>query len=262
MNELLASKEQVWIPAERIGQIEVREYVHGDQARHTISISEADLKLLSLVGGFIARNPDNHADQWYIARDYFNKHYRIPVENKEQVYGPVIYGTMTARNPNDVTQVLWVETGSWVAKEDFNRLRESHGKYEAWAESCEPAPDSIRAVFKNFHRLLCERFGYVHDPKDWERDQLSLIEHIAKRGAVETPAEPCSACIEAHELINATNRGIPSGDIADRVGDLIETLRCAEDAAEERAGSALKTSGKHQPSAFDQVSPPLWEEPT
>ncbi|PVX75591.1 hypothetical protein [Paraburkholderia unamae] len=33
--------------------------------------------------------------------------------------------------------------------------------------------------FKNFHRLLCERFGYVHDEKDWWRDQLSLIEWIA-----------------------------------------------------------------------------------
>jgi hypothetical protein len=33
--------------------------------------------------------------------------------------------------------------------------------------------------FQNFHRLLCERFGYVHDEKDWKRDQLSLIEHIA-----------------------------------------------------------------------------------
>lgn len=27
-------------------------------------------------------------------------------------YGPVVYGTMTARNPNDVTQVLWVETAA------------------------------------------------------------------------------------------------------------------------------------------------------
>lgn len=69
-----------WVPCERVGQIEVRPYVHGDQARHEISISEADLKLPTLVGGFIARNPDNHADQWYIARDYFNEHYCIPVE--------------------------------------------------------------------------------------------------------------------------------------------------------------------------------------
>ncbi len=45
------------------------------------------------------------------------------------------------------------------------------------------AEESIReraAEFKNFHRLLCERFGYGHDPLDWWRDQLSLIEHIAK----------------------------------------------------------------------------------
>lgn len=32
--------------------------------------------------------------------------------------------------------------------------------------------------FKNFHRMLCERFGYGHDEKDWQRDQVSLIEHI------------------------------------------------------------------------------------
>ena len=35
--------------------------------------------------------------------------------------------------------------------------------------------------FKNFHRLLCERFGYVHDEVHWKRDQLSVIEWIAKR---------------------------------------------------------------------------------
>ena len=33
--------------------------------------------------------------------------------------------------------------------------------------------------FENFHRNLCERFGYMHDPVDWKRDQVSLIEHIA-----------------------------------------------------------------------------------
>lgn len=34
--------------------------------------------------------------------------------------------------------------------------------------------------FKNFHRLLCERFNYSHDDIDWKRDQVSLIEWIAK----------------------------------------------------------------------------------
>lgn len=35
------------------------------------------------------------------------------------------------------------------------------------------------ARFKNFHRSLCERFGYFHDEIDWQRDQVSLEEHIA-----------------------------------------------------------------------------------
>jgi hypothetical protein len=34
-------------------------------------------------------------------------------------------------------------------------------------------------AFKNFHRNLCERFGYSHDDIDWKRDQVSLIEFIA-----------------------------------------------------------------------------------
>ena len=33
--------------------------------------------------------------------------------------------------------------------------------------------------FKNFHKSLCERFGYGADEIDWRRDQVSLIEHIA-----------------------------------------------------------------------------------
>ena len=40
------------------------------------------------------------------------------------------------------------------------------------------------AEFKNFHKLLCGRFGYVHDEKDWRRDQLSLIEHIARSTSI------------------------------------------------------------------------------
>ena len=40
--------------------------------------------------------------------------------------------------------------------------------------------------FKNFHRTMCERFGYTHDERDWKRDQVSLIEWIAKK--VEQPA--------------------------------------------------------------------------
>lgn len=40
---------------------------------------------------------------------------------------------------------------------------------------------------------------------------------------VPTKAEPCGACIEAHAQI-PSSLGIPDGDIADRVGDLVERI--------------------------------------
>ncbi len=44
--------------------------------------------------------------------------------------------------------------------------------------------------FKNFHRLLCERFNYPHDEEFWWRDLLSLIEHIAaERDALKAELE-------------------------------------------------------------------------
>lgn len=40
-----------------------------------------------------------------------------------------------------------------------------------------------RHAFKNFHRMLCERFCYTHDDVDWKRDQVSLMEFIAQAQA-------------------------------------------------------------------------------
>jgi hypothetical protein len=56
-----------------------------------------------------------------------------------------------------------------------------------------PVQDSDHE-FKNFHRLLCERFGYTHDEVDWKRDQISLIEWIAKQVKPAAPVqEPVAA---------------------------------------------------------------------
>lgn len=64
----------------------------------------------------------------------------------------------------------------------------SRSQMQAYGLSCYQAGERAgaaderarsEAAFKNFHRSLCERFGYVHDPIDWKRDQVSLEEHIA-----------------------------------------------------------------------------------
>lgn len=74
MTEQVPSKEK-FRTYKRVGAIEARPYERGDQATLNISISEADLTLPTLVGGMVARNPDNHKDMWYIAATYFAKHY-------------------------------------------------------------------------------------------------------------------------------------------------------------------------------------------
>lgn len=84
---------------------------------------------------------------------------------------------------NEVVQCIHIPDGSVVISgELFDQI--------PWMKQCLDAnvteASRLRQAFKNFHRLLCERFGYGHDEVDWERDQLSLIEWIAKRGSSET----------------------------------------------------------------------------
>lgn len=81
--------------------------------------------------------------------------------------------------------------------------------------SPEPSEED-RAAFKNFHRLLCERFDYCHDPKDWVRDQISLIEHIAKRVR---PSEPSEEDDLVAELICTLE------ELNDHLGDSMDDAR-------------------------------------
>lgn len=69
----------------------------------------------------------------------------------------------------------------------------------AWLAATKAAQQSADDEFKNFHCLLCERFDYSHDEKDWKRDQLSLIEWIAGRpSAGATGQEPVAWFTDDH----------------------------------------------------------------
>lgn len=50
---------------------EMRPYVPGEDMT-CISVSPEDVPE---DGGMIARNKDNHADQWYVAKDFFRRNY-------------------------------------------------------------------------------------------------------------------------------------------------------------------------------------------
>lgn len=60
-----------WKQYKRKGLSEMRPYVPGEDVAH-ISISDADKQNGSpKKGDMIARNPNNHTDQWLVAQEYF-----------------------------------------------------------------------------------------------------------------------------------------------------------------------------------------------
>ena len=58
----------VFIKYVRKGHSEMRPYVKGEDLTN-ISVSGEDNPETDM--GMVARNPDNHADQWYVSRKYF-----------------------------------------------------------------------------------------------------------------------------------------------------------------------------------------------
>jgi len=60
-----------WKHYKRKGLSEMRPYTEGDDMTR-VSISVADKENGSpCVGDMIARNPNNHGDQWLVAKEYF-----------------------------------------------------------------------------------------------------------------------------------------------------------------------------------------------
>ena len=67
----MGAKVEEFKQYKRKGLSEMRPYVPGENTEG-ISISDADLDNGSpKLGDMIARNPKNHADQWLVAKKYF-----------------------------------------------------------------------------------------------------------------------------------------------------------------------------------------------
>lgn len=63
-------------PYRRTQTGELRPYIPGEDISH-VSVSSEDEKNGSpKQGDMIARNPDNHNDQWLVAKDYFEKNFK------------------------------------------------------------------------------------------------------------------------------------------------------------------------------------------
>jgi hypothetical protein len=76
-----------------------------------------------------------------------------------------------------------------------------------------------QAAFKNFHRALCERFRYEHDETDWRRDQMSLIEWIAKRAATEPNSNKADSTSAGVDQLAPVASGSLPNILADSIAD-------------------------------------------
>ncbi|MCG8576426.1 MAG: hypothetical protein MI810_16190 [Flavobacteriales bacterium] len=65
----------------RTNVAEMRPYEKGEDLSR-VSVSQEDNPEEDM--GMIARNPDNHEDQWYVARLYFEKNYEEILERVEE----------------------------------------------------------------------------------------------------------------------------------------------------------------------------------
>jgi hypothetical protein len=137
---------------------------------------------------------------------------------------------------------------------DFNKQHEAFYKAQTAITAIKqarsaPLQDSDHE-FKNFHRLLCERFGYTHDEVDWKRDQISLIEWIAKQVKPAAPVQPVAVDQATMELAESVGLIGPASRTHDlhaaiqRFHDLIcvnatmKAAKMAADAIREATSSA------------------------
>lgn len=72
IKSMVAVAKNNWREYKRKGTTEMRPYITGEDLTG-ISVSDADDPRTDL--GMIARNPQNHDDQWYVARKWFDDNY-------------------------------------------------------------------------------------------------------------------------------------------------------------------------------------------
>jgi len=72
-------------PFQRTNVAEMRPYVVGENMQN-ISVADADTPE---IGGYVARNPQNHKDKWYVSKEYFNANFAPYKERDQGIAGPV-----------------------------------------------------------------------------------------------------------------------------------------------------------------------------
>ena len=98
----------------RKGSSEMRPYVLNENMTG-ISVSDPDKALHTLEGGYIARNPKNHEDKWYVAKKYFDDNLELVGETS------IFFGnTGIVKNLPYGVALEAAKEGKLIAREGWN----------------------------------------------------------------------------------------------------------------------------------------------
>lgn len=123
-----------WAYYRRTGLSEMRPYVPGEDMTG-VSVSASDYMLLAGnpdPGGFIARNPKNHADKWYVAQAYFEA-------NLEPVDSP-------PRDPAAELRAALKLAETALDKAGASLLHDNYEQQERFYETLQAAHDEVCAA--------------------------------------------------------------------------------------------------------------------
>jgi len=125
----------------RTNLAEMRPYVQGEDMTG-ISVSDPDKQLDTLEGGYVARNPENHEDKWYIAKDYFDVNFepyfdveteKVDTANAEEADGSkekTLHNTTSDGASKNVSDLV-----IWGDGDMFKLLSKASSQNEGWMKS-------------------------------------------------------------------------------------------------------------------------------
>jgi hypothetical protein len=114
---------------------EMRPYVHGEDLSR-VSVSKTDDPESDM--GMVARNPQNHADQWYVARKYFDDNFEplqaalqhtgqgeVPFDFAQPVLEPYYAGRILSVIAESTPQPAVPEGYMLVPMEDLKAIKDA-----------------------------------------------------------------------------------------------------------------------------------------
>jgi DNA-binding transcriptional regulator YiaG len=136
-----------WKKYNRTNVAEMRKYVPGEDLSN-ISVSKIDNPIIDM--GMIARNPENHEDKWYVAKEYFSNNFEEVITQRRR-----IVETETNYNASPARRRIKADINEEIRKSISKAIKEE-GRNKNKTE--------MKTIIKKFRKILKmnqKEFGHI-----------------------------------------------------------------------------------------------------